>query len=209
MASKLLRLRVNLTQKYTTSQSLIKENINNINTKLNSIEMPERFKGTVVERMLIYWKSLMTDYREVFVGVGNQIKEKPIRASIYGALAGSAVYCYKRNPSERDFINHVRLHNSNMVLVSEICQNPISSQYIIFLERCYNEGIVRRLNLGIFSLLWIDNFDKSVCLYKATCEYTKPELTTWHQRVVDVGFLNKWWKLEEKMIDYDINSDNV
>lgn len=205
MATRLLRLRLNLTQKYTTGHSLVKDNINNFSTKLNGFEVPERFKGTVVEKWLTYWKSLMIDYRDVFVDVGKQMKEKPVRASIYATLAGSAVYCCKQNPNETDFIDRLRLYNADMMMVHHSCHNPISSQYLTFLERCYNEGIVRRLNLGVCSLLWIDNYDKAICLYKATCKHLKPELLNWHQRVIDVGFLDKWWKLDEKMTDYDVN----
>lgn len=209
MATKLLRLRTQFTQSYTTNSSLLKTKFTAIQSRINNFEVPERFKGTIVEKWMQYWKGLVTDYRDVFLGVIQQSKEKPIRAAIYGGLGGAAVYSYKHNPNETDFIEQLRLYNIKMVLLDPVCQNRVSSQYLIFLERCYNEGIVRKLNLGIFSLLWLDNFDRALGLYKATCPFTQPELLTWHNRIIDVGFLDKWWKIEEKMIDYDINEDNL
>lgn len=208
MATKLLRLRTHISQSYTTNSSLVKTKLNTVQNRFTNFEIPERFKGTLVEKWMLYWKGLFNDYRDVFLNVGKQIKEKPIRASIYGALGGSAVYSFKHNPSETDFIEQLRSHNAKMVLMDPVCHNPTSSQYLIFLERCYNEGIVRRLSVGVFSMLWLENYDRALNLYKATCSFTKPDLLTWHNRVIDIGFLDKWWKIDEKMIDYDINEEN-
>lgn len=209
MATKLLRLRSQLSQSYTTNSSLIKTKFSAVQNKLNNFEVPERFKGTMVENWLSYWKGLVKDYRDVFLDVGKQMKEKPLKASIYGTVGGSIIYSFKHNPSETDFIDQLRSYNGKMVLVDPICQNPTSSQYLTFLERCYNEGIVRRLSVGVFSVLWLDNFDHALSLYKATCSFTQPDLLSWHNRIIDVGFLDKFWKIEEKMTEYDVNENNI
>lgn len=209
MATKFLRLRTQLTQSYTTNSSLVKTKLNTIQSRINNFGLPERFKGTIVEKWAQYWRGLITDYRDVFLGVIQESKEKPIRAAIYGGFGGAAVYSYKHNPSEVDFIEQLREYNVKMVMIDPVCQNPVSSQYLTFIERCYNEGIVRKLNMGLFSLMWLDNYDRALGLYKATCKFTKPELLTWHNRIIDFGFLDKWWTIEKKMIDYDINEDNL
>lgn len=209
MATKITRLRLHLTQSYTTNASAFRAKWNHIQTRLNQIDIPERFKGTIVEKWLGYWRGLCIDYRDVFVNAGQQMKEKPIRASIYGSLLAATWYSARHNPSETDFYDRLRKHNAEMILVNRVCQNPVSVDYLTFVERSVNEGIVRKLNLGVCSLLWLDNYDKAVALYQATCTYTQPDLLTWHNRVIDVGFLDKWWTLEEKMIDYDVNEDNV
>lgn len=208
MATKLLRLRTQLAQSYTTNSSTLRTKLDAIQSKFINFEVPERFKGTVVEKWLGYWKGVTNDYRDVVLDVGKQMKERPIKAAIYCTLGASAIYSFKHNPSERDFIEQLRVYNNKMILVDPVCHNAVSSQYLTFLERCYNEGIVRRLNIGICSVLWLDNYDHAISLYKATCSYTKPELLTWHQRIIDVGFLDKWWKVNDKMTDYDINDNN-
>lgn len=208
MATKLLRLRTQFVQSYTTNSSSLKTKLNAIQSRLNNFEVPERFKGTVVEKWMSYWKGVVNDYRDVFLDVGKQMKEKPIRASIYSALGASAIYSFKHNPSECDFTEQLREYNNKMVLVDPVCHNSTSSQYLIFLERCCNEGIIRRLNIGLCSVMWLDNYDRAINLYKATCSYTQPELLTWHKRIIDIGFLDKWWQVKRKMIDYDINDDN-
>lgn len=208
MATKLLRLRTQISQSYTTNSSLIKTKFSAVQSRFTNIEVPERFKGTVVEKWLAYWKGLVRDYRDVFLDVGKQAKERPIRASICGALGASVVYSFKHNPNEADFIDQLRTYNTKMVLVAAECHNPATSEHLIFMERCYNEGIIRRLSIGILSVLWLDNYDRAMSLYKATCSHTKPDLFTWHNRIIDVGFLDKWWKIDEKMTDYDINEQN-
>lgn len=209
MATKLFRWRSQLTQSYMMNSSLVKAKVEIVQNRINSIAIPERFKGTIVEKWLLYWKGLCIDYRDVFLNVGKQIKEKPLRSSIYGTIGASTYYSFKHNPSETDFIEQLRIHNANMILVDPSCHNPVSSQYLVFLERCYNAKIVRRLSIGVCSLLWIDDYDRALGLYKATCQYTKPEYLTWHNRIVDVGFLDKWWKIEQKMQDYDVNEGNL
>lgn len=89
--------------------------------------------------------------------------------------------------------------------VGEPIRNPVSVQHIKWLEQCYNEGLIRRLNLGILSLIWLDNYDRDCYIYKAVCPYLKPRYVTFYERIVDVGFLERWWLLERKMKDYDIN----
>lgn len=208
MATKLLRLRTQISQSYTTNSSLIKTKFDAVQSRLNKIEVPERFKGTMVEKWLAYWKGLVTDYRDVFLDVGKQMKAKPIRATIYGGIGGSTVYSFKHNPSETDFVEQLRDYNTKMVLTAAGCHNPVASEYLIYLERCHNERVIRRLSFGIFSVLWIDNYDRALSLYKATCAHTKPDLQTWHKRIIDIGFMDKWWKINEKMIDYDVNEEN-
>lgn len=177
--------------------------------RLEDLQVPERYKGKIVEKWLLYWKGLCIDYRDVVLDVGKNIKEKPTRAAIYGSIGAGGIYCAKHNPDQTDFRERMLHHIGDMVLVDESCHNRASAQHLRFLEKCSNEGILRRLNLGVLSLLWLDNFDRAAQLYKATCTYTQPDYLTFRDRIIDVGFVGKWWKLEEKMIDYDVNEDNL
>jgi len=184
-----------------------------VKTKLEAIEtsvsskfvFPEKYKGTIYEKWAKYWQQLGIDYKDVFVNVAQQMKEKPILASIYCTTGGAFYYCIKNNPSEEDFQIQLRSNNANAVLVHESCLNDSSTNYIKFIEQCYNQGIVRYLSLGFMSLLWLDNYDRDASLYKATCKYTGPQYLNFHERIVDIGFMNKWWNLSKKMTDYDVN----
>lgn len=98
------------------------------------------------------------------------------------------------------------------MFVGEDTRNPNSMKHVLFLEESLNEKKVRIMNLGIVSLIWLDNYSQNLCQYMAKCEYLKPQWVNFHERIVDVGFMNKWWLLEDKMKNYDVNDhelDNV
>lgn len=209
MATRIFRMKSQLIQSIDSSTSIIKSKLNTVQTVVNRIELPDRFKGTIVEKWAGYWKNLSRDYRDVAVGVGEQIKQKPLRSAVYGTLAGAAYYCAKHNPDERDFAEKLKRFNADLVLVHESCQNPSSAQYVKFIEQAQNAGIIRIWNFGVVSFMWLDNYDEALGVYKATCTYLQSEYLTLYQRIIDVGFLDKWWKLEQRMIDFDINEANL
>lgn len=184
-----------------------------VKTRLNAIEtsvsnkfvFPEKYKGTIYEKWATYWRQLGVDYKDVFVNVAQQMKEKPILASIYCTTGVALTYCVKNNPSEEDFRIQLLNYNAEVVLVNDACLNDNATDYIKFIEKSYNQGILRHLSLGFISFLWLDDYSSDASLYKATCKYTGPQYLNFHERVIDVGFLNKWWNLSKKMTDYDVN----
>jgi hypothetical protein len=196
-------------RRLNSGANTLRSNINKAQDKLNSIELPEKYKGTIIEKWTKYWKQLVTDYKEMFLDTGREMKNKPFKTSVYATLLGGSYYCCKNNPDEQTYFEEIRKYNNDMMLVSEATQNPTSTEYLKFIERCNNQGILRRLTLGVVSFIWLDNYDKNLALYKSTCTYLKPEYLTFHERIIDVGFLNKFWKLTEKMVDYDINEANI
>lgn len=94
-----------------------------------------------------------------------------------------------------------------MILVNEGVSNSISLETIKKLEQLSNEGVLRRLNLGIFSILWINKYDERCSLYKTRCLYLEPQIYSLHRKIIDIGFLDNWWNLRNKMADYDVEFD--
>lgn len=182
-----------------------------------------------------YWKNLYIDYRDVAIDVVKDCKAHPILASTYGScryhlyfnmnnsyltvvryfchfnyinillVVALLVYLNKHNPDETSFREHLLQNSIRVMQVGEPLRNPISEQHIKWLQNCYDEGIIRRMDLGIISLIWLDNYDTACSLYKAVCPHLKPRYVTFYERIVDVGFIDKWWILENKMKDYDVN----
>lgn len=42
-------------------------------------------------------------------------------------------------------------------------------------------------------------------MFKSQCGYLKPRYLTFPERVQDVGFLGRWWRIEQLMESFDIN----
>lgn len=168
---------------------------------------PERFRGTFVERWKQYWESVAKDYYEATVGIGTYMKEKPVRSSLATIVAGCAFYCASTNPDERSYRSEVLECSNSMLYISPAVQNPSVVRQLEYLEKCHNLGVIKRLNLVLFSVIWIDEFNDSIQSYKANCKYLKPSILTVHKRAVDIGFLNVWWNLKKLMVDYDVNPE--
>lgn len=188
---------------FRSRATLIKDKVNSIQLP----ELPEKYKGTIIEKWQKYWKQLGIDYKEVFLDVGRDIKAKPKKAAIIGATLTGIYYSCKTNPDLSDFYEQLYSYSNDMGMVHESCHSKKSSEYISFINKCSNEGVLRRLTIGVVSFLWIDNYNKDLGIYKAVCGHLKPEYLTFRERIIDVGFNNVWWNLREQLKDFDIKED--
>lgn len=172
---------------------------------MDRFKLPERYKGTVIEKWANYWKQLLIDYKEMIFDTGRWVRDNQKKAAIYGIIGTGSYLLNHANPTLDDFKTHFLRASNELILVHESCQNPVAAKHVKDIELWYNSGVIRRLSLGVISFIWLADFDKDVALYKARCEYLQPQYMTFDQRVIDVGFLNKFWILESKMLDYDVN----
>ncbi|XP_043478737.1 mitochondrial import inner membrane translocase subunit Tim29 [Leptopilina heterotoma] len=162
-------------------------------------------KEKFLQRWGKYWKSLYLDYRDVAIDVAKEFRQRPLRCSGYVATLGSLYFFSQHNPDMCSYRDQLLNNESKITQVAQPLRNPDSEKYVTWVEQCCNEGIIRHLNLGIISFIWLDNYDESSAVYKATCSYLKPQYLKFYQRIIDIGFLDKWWLLEDKMHDYDVN----
>lgn len=167
--------------------------------------LPERFKGTVVEKWTNYWKGLLRDYSEVGLGVVKESIAKPKKAMAYGTGVLGIYLAAQNNPDERAFMTLLRKQTNRLVTLPPDQQNPESTDYLVMLERAVNQKKLRLLSLGIITLMWVDLYDEDDCTYPAICEYTSVGFLNFHERIIDVGFWNEFWRLKHKMRNYDIN----
>ncbi|XP_060851737.1 mitochondrial import inner membrane translocase subunit Tim29 [Rhopalosiphum padi] len=168
---------------------------------------PERFRGTIVERWKQYWESVAKDYYESTVGIGTYAKANPIKSLLVTVTTSCAYYCATTNPDERSYRSEIIDCSNNMLYISPSVRNPSAVQHLEYIEKCYNVGVVKRLNLLLFSVIWIDEFNDDIQAYKANCKYLKPSILSVHKRAIDIGFLNVWWGLKKIMVDYDVNPE--
>jgi len=169
------------------------------------LDTSQRFTGILFEKWLKYWRNVYTDYKGVVVDIHKECKSHPIKAFTYFTAAGCVYYGTLHNPSEIMFREQLISNTSKLVMVGKEVRNPVSAYYLKWLQQNYNEGIIRRLNFGIISILWLDNYSYDCALYKATCSHLKPQYWTFNQRIIDIGFLDNWWILTNYMKNYDVN----
>ena len=185
----------------------VQRRVDNVKAKIDrTFTVPERFQGTVVEHWCKYWKYLIKDYFTVFFGILKDAKNRPVRALIIGGTATGMYKLSEMNPTDEDFKAQLRNMSCELGSLPESMQNPVSRNHLITLERLYATGTLRRLNLGVASIFWRHDHNPELKTYAATCSYVSPDLATFRERIVDVGFMDRLWVLEEKMKDYDVNS---
>lgn len=133
------------------------------------------------------------------------IKSNPTKSSVYGSLAVFVYGCAKNNPNFNDFTDQLKHSAQKVSLVPVDAQSPTTVEYLKMLERSQNDETLRITSLGLFSIMWIDDYAEGLATYDATCEYLKPELKSFHERIIDVGWWNNWWNLQKMLKDYDVN----
>lgn len=171
----------------------------------DKFQLPEKYKGTVVEKWTKYWKQVATDYKDVAKSIVKSAQDRPRRAAI---LYGSGIfgyYCLQTNPTYQGYLAQLRNYQCDVTFVAEPIRNPKAIQYMQYMEQCHNQGTLKRMSFGLFSILWIADYNDDLNLYQAVCPYLGPQLETFHKRIVDFGILDKWFLVERNLRDYDVN----
>ncbi len=168
--------------------------------------MRARLKSAGV-KFVDYWKNVLIDYREAFKDIAKGCEQRPLRALTLTTAFSAALYANSTNPNERSFRdNYVRL-NHDLLTTSEATRRKSSEIFQNGLNRSLNENVLRYWNLGLFSVVWKDNFDSDCANYEARCEYLQVGYLDRFSgdRLVDIGFLGRWWLAEGAMKDFDVN----
>lgn len=153
----------------------------------------------------VWCRGLASDYKEACREVVVGAWERPVKASVYAALLGGAWACFHTNPNQASFEENLLEHLGQLGLLSPWIRSASSDGHMQSLLKLRNEGRLRHLSVGVFSLVYHSDFDPDVKLYEAQCSYLAVPWRELPQRVLDVGFAGRWWILDSKMKDYDVN----
>ncbi|TMS15013.1 Mitochondrial import inner membrane translocase subunit Tim29 [Larimichthys crocea] len=164
----------------------------------------ERLKGS---KAGVWCRSLLSDYkeacREVFVGAW----ERPVKASVYMTLVGGAWACFYTKPDQSSFEATLLERSGQLGLLSPWIRNGTSDGHVQNLVKLRNEGRLHHVSLGFLSLVYRTEYDPDATLYEAQCSNVSPRWREFPQRILDVGFVGRWWILDSKMKDYDVNDE--
>ena len=191
----------------TESSEVALEKEVTLSKKQRIVKYLREVKEKKTEQSVNYLKMVKHDYSEALMEVRDGARAKPVRASIYSSVFGFCLYAGFTNPNERDFHSNFMSYCHELRQVSDAIRNPGAQRLIDYESRAYNAGLIRRLNFGIGSLMWIDDYDERMGLYASRCDYLRPSWSDMRHRVVDVGFLGKWWISEKKMVEFDVNNE--
>ncbi|XP_071764926.1 mitochondrial import inner membrane translocase subunit Tim29 [Centroberyx gerrardi] len=164
----------------------------------------ERLKNS---RAGVWCRSLCSDYKEACREVVVGAWERPIKASVYVALLGGAWACFETKPDDLSFDKALLERSNQLGLLSAWIRSSASNGHVQSLVKLRNEGCLRHISLGLLTLVYRADYDPEASLYEACCSNLSVPWRELPQRVLDVGFAGRWWVLDSKMKDYDVNEE--
>merc|ERR1712133_123438 len=159
-----------------------------INTRWK-IKLPKRFQGGFIEKWGNYWAGIAQDYKEVCVDIVKDSYKYPTKAAFYYSLIAGGTYAFIQNPDEREFRNQLVLHMHQNAMIGSKIRNEAVDQHLRYIADCLNHDLIRRWSFGLFSIIWVDNYGKECANFKTQCDWLKPRYLTFHERIMDVGFV--------------------
>lgn len=164
----------------------------------------ERLKNS---KAVLWGRGLVSDYKEACREIVVGSWERPVKASVYATLLGGSWACFYTKPDHSSF-EATLLECSNMLgLLSPWIRNGTSNGHVQSLVKLHNEGRLHHTSLGVLSLVYHSDYDSDTTLYEAQCSNLSTPWRELPQRILDVGFVGRWWVLDSKMKDYDVNED--
>lgn len=174
----------------------------------SKLVIPYRIRNGRLKSMFDYLEQVSDDYYAVGKDVIQDCKDRPVRASIIASFLTGSVIAFKTNPTMESYYDQLIVNQNEMVMVNPIVRNTFSYDYLFNQWQMSNTSSLRRLNLLFFSILWKADFPHSSGLYTANCKYLQPKYISYlTEKVVDIGFLGRWWILAQSLKDFDINPD--
>lgn len=164
-------------------------------------------KPTAWTRLGAWARALLRDYAEACGDAAAATRARPVRAAVYVGLLGGAAACFALAPSEAAFEEALLDASGSLLLLAPATRNRDSEAFLQRLLWLRGRGRLRHVNLGLCSLVYEAPYDAQASLYQARCRYLQPRWAEFPDRILDVGFVGRWWVLGARMHDCDINDD--
>ncbi|XP_074513435.1 mitochondrial import inner membrane translocase subunit Tim29 [Sebastes fasciatus] len=158
-------------------------------------------------KAVVWCRGLLSDYKEACREVVVGSWERPFKASVYASLLGGAWACFYTKPDRSSFEATLLEYSNQLGLLSPWIRNGTSDGHVQSLVKLRNEGRLQHASLFLLSLVYRADYDPDATLYEAKCSNLWVPWRELPQRVLDVGFVGRWWVLDSKMKDYDVNED--
>lgn len=162
--------------------------------------------ASIYNKAHLYFKNIYIDYFEVFKEIRQSARNKPVRASLYGAATIFVLNLFRTNEGIRSYTSEVVSACNRLGSVTENCRNPRSRQFVSQVGELNCHGLLRQVDLGFSTLIYRADTNPETALYRHNCPYLRPSVREFFEtRFVDLSLLGRWLVLEFNMHDYDIN----
>jgi len=133
--------------------------------------------------------------------------ERPLKASVYAALLAGSWACCSTRPDRASFEAALLQHCNRLGLLSAWTRSGAADGHVQSLVKLGNEGRLRHASAGLFSLVYRSDHAPDTALYEARCSDLAAPWRQLPARLLDVGFAGRWWVLDSRMKNYDVNQE--
>uniref|UniRef100_A0A452QMV1 Translocase of inner mitochondrial membrane 29 n=1 Tax=Ursus americanus TaxID=9643 RepID=A0A452QMV1_URSAM len=151
---------------------------------------PAAEKPGVWTRLGCWARVLLRDYAEACGDAAAAARARPWRAAVEAAFEEALLDA-----------------SGTLLLLAPATRNRASEDYVQRLLWLRGRGRLRHVNLGLCALVYEAPVDAEASLYQARCRYLQPRWADFPDRILDVGFVGRWWVLAARMRDCDINDE--
>ncbi|KAK5642079.1 hypothetical protein RI129_008246 [Pyrocoelia pectoralis] len=183
----------------------VKASKTSANIQNAALRVEAKAKGTMFEKWVISWKTMYLDYKDLLLDIKHDVREEPIKAVCWASLLAALSFCAKHNPNMISYRGSFIGCANELLLVHPSLQKVEAATTINKIRTYFAKDLVRRLNLGIASIIWVDYHNRSCKNSESTCAYLQMYFYEFQHHIIDVGFFDKWWFLSSCMENYDIN----
>ncbi|PIK40313.1 hypothetical protein BSL78_22841 [Apostichopus japonicus] len=163
--------------------------------------------SAAVKKFGDYVLQIMRDYKSSTMDIFKDARDRPIKAAFYITGLSAIGYLGSTNPDEDSFDRALVDASNDLLQVSDLVRNQTSDSHTQDLLEMRNKGVLKRMNLGVCSIMWRDNYSRNLSLFDSTCTHLKVPWKEFPERIVDIGVHGRWLQLEKAMIDYDVNEN--
>ncbi|XP_037673893.1 mitochondrial import inner membrane translocase subunit Tim29 [Choloepus didactylus] len=164
-------------------------------------------KPSVWARLGTWARTLLQDYAEACRDAAAAARARPGRAAVYLGLLGGAAASCALAPSEAAFEEALLDASGTLLLLAPATRNRDAEAHVQRLLWLRGRGRLRHLHLVLGSLVYEAPVDAQASLYQARCRYLQPRWADFPGRILDVGLGGRWWVLEARMRDCDVNDE--
>ena len=172
------------------------------------VKIPDKIRNGRLRSMFDYFENVLDDYSSVAVDVKHGIQARPLKAFFKGSIGFLFLTAYQTNPQKNCASGNnwscptwkwVKWPNLFEILLPMI---TFSTWIDWRIKKFWKDLIVS------FSVYYADSITILIqVLFTSQCEYLKPTITSYLDRIEDFGAFGIWWNMNQRIKDYDVNPD--
>ncbi|KJE92401.1 hypothetical protein CAOG_003379 [Capsaspora owczarzaki ATCC 30864] len=154
---------------------------------------------------------LYGDYKTATLDTIKAIRTRPHVAAGWAGLFGSLGYIVATNPAPQSYERAALVASGNeLYLLSPAARNARTFATVQSARELAQQHQLYHLDLVLFSLILRKDTSADCKSYRhkiGQLEFSHPlSLSALNTKVVDVGAVGRWWRLERTMVDFDVEN---